>query len=33
MEVTNCDDVAKERLQLILSDKLLRFNPYLWIGL
>lgn len=28
MEVTNCDDVAKERLQLILSDKLLRFNPY-----
>lgn len=28
LELTNCDDVAMERLKLILSDKLLRFNPY-----
>ncbi len=28
MELTDCDEVAMERLTLILSDKLLRFNPY-----
>lgn len=28
MELTNCDDIVKERLDLILSDKLLRFNPF-----
>lgn len=28
MQLTNSDEVAKERLSAILSDKLLRFNPY-----
>ncbi len=28
MELTDCDSIAKERLELILSNRLLRFNPY-----
>ncbi len=28
MELTFCDDVARERLGLILADKIMRFNPY-----
>lgn len=28
LELTDRDDIARERLELILSDKLMRFNPY-----
>lgn len=28
MELTKCDDIAKERLNMILANNILRFNPY-----